>query len=191
MSSGTFWGHGGPYETWVDFLRRWSAEEPADPAAVPALTRQDYETETWERLVEHFAAALDKRLQAWADRLVRAMAAADDEFTAGRELAQARAGLHTVRALAGHPGLPADLREQFTGLVDREIGELQAQLEQHLDRMAQNGADPRWTEQRRRTLRDNGLTAVSAQAAAPDTESAQDPWAGSPPDRPRRRIVLD
>ncbi|CAM5726456.1 hypothetical protein SALBM217S_08003 [Streptomyces griseoloalbus] len=185
----TYWGHGGLYETWVDFLRRWSAEETLDPGALPRLAQEDFPGETWERLVLHLGEALDSRLTAWAERLTEALLAAPDEFSAGRELAQARAGLRTVRAMAGHPGLPESLRTRFTELVDGQITDLQQQLERRLDHLAAaNGSDPRWVEQRRRTLRDNALT----ETLTPSVAGPADPWARThAADRPRRRVITD
>ncbi|WP_372348842.1 hypothetical protein [Streptomyces sp. KL116D] len=189
--SGTYWGHGGPYELWVDGLRRWAADDGGDPVdvtALPPLVERDYPRETWQRITAHLAHAHHRRLQAWADRLVAAMSAADDEFTAGRELTHARAGLRALRSLATHPGLPEGLRAVMTDVLDKEIARTQAELERQLDAAARRGADPAWVEQRRRTLRDNGLTAVTADDAPPP---GPDPWAAPQPDRPRRRIVLD
>lgn len=179
----TYWGHGGAYETWVEFLRRWSAEEAVDPAALPVLVEADLPGETWQRLALHLGDALDTRLRAWAERLVAAMTATQDEFSAGRVLTQAREGLRSVRALAAHPGLPESSRTRFTDLVDAQIRDLQEQMERSLDRLT---VDPRWVEQRRRTLRDNALTALLA-----STPTAPDPWAAPRTGTPRRRVITD
>lgn len=194
----TYWGHGGPYETWVVFLRRWAAEEAVDPAALPALAEEHLPGDTWERLVRHLGDALDTRLRAWAERLTRALLAAADEFSAGRALAQARTGLQAVRAVAGHPRLPESTRTRLTELVDGQITDLQNQLERDLDRLAAQGADPRQVERRRRTLRDNPLTALLTEpppahgtGAPAGAAPVADPWAGDPAARPRRRVVPD
>jgi hypothetical protein len=194
----TYWGHGGPYETWVEFLRRWAAEEPVDPGALPPLAQEHFPGETWERLLLHLGEALDTRLRSWSERLVEAMLVASDEFSAGRALTQARTGLRTVRAVAGHPGLPESTRTRLAELVDGQITDLQDQLERNLDGLAaRTGADPRWVEQRRRTLRDNRLTAVLAGQQPPppavgtSTPAAPDPWSHDPTARPRRRVVTD
>ncbi|MBG0852846.1 hypothetical protein I2W78_13595 [Streptomyces spinoverrucosus] len=186
MNTHSYWGHGGPYETWVDFLHRWAAAEPADPAGLPPLSQDDFPGETWERFTLHVGEALDKRLKHWDRHLTQALLAAPDEFSAGRALAQARAGLQEVRAVAGHPGLPETLRTKFTELVESQITDFQSQIERHLDNLAAtNGADLRWLDQRRRTVRDNALT------ARPTTPTA-DPWAQAHTvDRPRRRVVTD
>ncbi|MFF9123957.1 hypothetical protein ACF09J_11735 [Streptomyces sp. NPDC014889] len=193
-----YWGHGGPYETWVEFLRRWAAEEAVHPGTLPALAQEHFPGETWERLVLHLGAALDTRLRAWAERLVQAMLAAPDEFSAGRALAQARTELQAVRALAGHPGLPESTRTRMAEVVDAQITDLQDQLERNLDRLAAQGSDPRWVDQRRRTLRDNPLTVLLA--ARPPASGADaptgaapvaDPWAHAPATRPRRRVITD
>lgn len=195
------WSDGGAYQAWVDFLRRWAAFEPVDPAALPTLTQEQYDTDTWVRLTNHLTGALDTRLVAWADALLRALGQARDDFSHGRELAQARVGLRSVRALAGHPGLPESLRTRLTELVDRQIPQLQAQLEQNLDDELRRGADPRLVEGRRRALRDNALTAVLDQPRQPSARppatgardsapaTSPDPWAYDPAAPPRRRIT--
>ncbi|MFI1763574.1 hypothetical protein ACH41H_16215 [Streptomyces sp. NPDC020800] len=205
------WGDGGPYQAWVAFLRRWAAMEPVDPASLPALPEEQWDGDTWARLGEHLGAALGTRLTTWADHLVRALSVARDEFSYGRELAQARTGLHTIRALAAHPGLPEDLRTALTEIVDGQITQVQGQLEQSLDDEARRGADPRLVERRRRTLRDNALTATLAgpppgmpypggpptsggtpspggtpSSGGPPTSGA---WSYDPAAPPRRRIV--
>lgn len=195
-----YWGHGGAYEAWAEFLRRWGAEEAVDPGALPALAEEQFPGETWQRLALHLGAALDIRLRSWADRLLRAMEATSDEFSAGRALTQAREGLRSVRALAGHPGLPASMRTRFTELVDGQIRDLQDQLERSLDRLVVGGLDSRLVEQRRRTLRDNALTSLLAEAtppASPQTTASgaaaapHDPWAVDPAAGPRRRVITD
>lgn len=177
------WGDGGPFQAWVGFLRRWAALEPVDPATLPALPEEQWDSDTWARLGEHIGAALGARLTAWADHLVRALNGARDEFSYGRELAQARTGLHTIRALAAHPGLPESLRTALTELVDQQITQVQGQLERSLEDEARRGADPRLVERRRRTLRDNALTATLT------VRPAGDAWSYDPAAPPRRRIL--
>jgi hypothetical protein len=206
-SSG-LWGDGGAYQAWVDFLGRWAAFEPVDPTTLPKLAEEHWDSATWVRLANHLTGALDTRLVAWADALVRALGQARDDFSYGRELAQARVGLQSVRALAAHPGLPESLRERLTRLVDDQVPQIQAQLEQHLDEQLSRGVDRRLLERRRRALRDNALTAVldqppppppspppgTAHRPAPPPPSGApaapaDPWAYDPAAPPRRRIA--
>ncbi|MFC9278871.1 hypothetical protein [Streptomyces collinus] len=177
------WGDGGPYQAWVGFLGRWAAHESADPAGLPPLAEEQYDSDTWARLTQHLTGALNTRLVTWAEHLVRALGEARDEFSFGRELAQARTGLHTIRALAAHPGLPESLRTRLTELVDNEITQVQAQLERNLDAEARRGTDPRLVERRRRTLRDNALTATFTVSPGPDA------WSYDPAAPPRRRIL--
>ncbi|MCT4355565.1 hypothetical protein M5362_20725 [Streptomyces sp. Je 1-79] len=186
-----FWGHGGPYEEWVTFLRSWAAFEPVDPARLPAIEAETYDGDTVARLADHLSEAVSTRLQAWADTLVRAMDAATDEFSAGRELAQARTGLRAIRDVAGHRGLPERLRERLTEMVDRQIPELQAQLERLLEQAARDEPEARWVEERRRTLRDNALTAVLSQPASAPGSGTADAWSYDPAATPRRRILRD
>ncbi|MEI5103891.1 hypothetical protein RB200_42230 [Streptomyces sp. PmtG] len=202
----TYWGHGGPYHAWVDFLRRWAAEEDVRADVLPALADDRFAGETWERLARHLTTALDLRLRAWGGRLTRALHTAADEFSYGRELAQARVGLRAIRAVAGHPGLPDGLRHGAAELVDRHIVALQEQLERGVDEAERSGGiDARHAERRRRTLRDNPLTAATGPKAgagpeagpgpAPDQRprAPADPWGARDPTGPppRRRVVTD
>ncbi|GAA2244712.1 MULTISPECIES: hypothetical protein [Kitasatospora] len=178
---------GGSYQAWADHLERWSKGEPVDGAGLPPLAPADFPADTLERLQVRITDALDRRLQRWADALVAAMNAADDEFAAGRALAQARGGLHQARSLAAHPGLPAELRERLSGILDDTARRIQQDLENDLVRLAAQGADPRFVEARRRTLRDNPLTAVIAQTPPADPGG----WSYDPTAVPRRRIITD
>ncbi|MEU6677366.1 hypothetical protein [Streptomyces sp. NPDC046925] len=194
MSTGAngLWGDGGAYQAWVAFLRRWADFEDVDPAALPAITEEQYDGATVQRLTVHLGGALDRRLKEWARQLTLAMGPANDEFSYGRELAQARTGLQSIRAMAGHPGLPQKLRTAMTELVDRQIPELQDQLERFLDDAIRRGGDARLLEERRRTLRDNALTGVLAQSPPPPaTGAAPDPWGYDPAAAPRRRVITD
>ncbi|MFF5443909.1 hypothetical protein [Streptomyces sp. NPDC012888] len=182
-----FWGHGGTYQTWADHLRRWAEEADTAAADLPVLRPEDYHQDTWVRFTELITAALDRRLRAWGHRLTTALTEAADEFAVGRALVQARPGLAAVRALAAHPSLPADLRERLSGIVDRQIADLQRQLEDQLDREARAGADPRSVGARRRTYRENPLTAAAGPAAPP----APPAWSYDPAAPARRRIVTD
>ncbi|MFD3554741.1 hypothetical protein ACFWWA_22020 [Streptomyces goshikiensis] len=194
----TFWGHGGDYQTWTDYLARWAGEGGAGTAAeaarLPRLRPEDYHHETWVRFVNQLTGAVSHRLQAWADSLTATLAeAAADEFAAGRALVQSRTGLDTVRALASHPSLPEDLRNQLRTMVDGQIENLQRQLEDQLTRAVRGGADPKWAEERRRTLRDNPLTtaakAAGAGGAAPPAPGGG--WSYDPARPARRRVITD
>jgi hypothetical protein len=85
------------------------------------------------------------------------------------------------------------MREELTGLVDRQIPEIQDQLERNLDDEARRGTDARLIERRRRTLRENTLTSVLGRGSAPPPAppGGGDAWAYDPTARPRRRIVPD
>ncbi|RYJ24218.1 hypothetical protein CU044_5066 [Streptomyces sp. L-9-10] len=170
--TGSLWAHGGTYETWAAFLTEWAAGTDAaagtegasgvrsDGAGLPALRQEDFAADTWDRLRLRLTDALSARLQLCADALAGALREAADEFSVGRALAQARSGLHPVRALANHPGLPEDLRPQLLKMVDDATRSLQQDLERAVESMVSEGGDPRHVEARRRTLRDNPLTAV-------------------------------
>jgi hypothetical protein len=155
-----FWGDGGPYETWVAALRAWQKGEPADLTTLPALEREQFTADTWARLTGHILHAVSVRLTDCVGRFGKAIGEASDEFSVGRELTHARAGLRAVRALASHPGLPTDVRDTATRLCDEQIRSLQEQLEHAVTREARNGGSAARLDLRLRTLRDNALTAA-------------------------------
>jgi hypothetical protein len=181
------WADGGPYEQWSTTLRRWGAGEQIDVHGLPALSPEDFTTDQWVRVTQLVSAAIDERLKSWAAALTRAIAEARDEFSAARELTHARDGLRVVRAVAAHRGLPPDLSKGFVEAVDTQIRNAQQMLEQQLDDMRRAGLAPAVVEARRRTLRDNPLTAVTQPADAMRTAAA-DPWL-SQPTSARRRVI--
>ncbi|MFJ1912517.1 hypothetical protein ACIOGX_11330 [Streptomyces sp. NPDC088147] len=206
--TGSLWAHGGTYETWAAFLTAWASGTDAAtgtegasgggsdgaglPAAgLPALRQEDFAADTWDRLRRRLTDALSARLQLCADALTGALGEAADEFSVGRALAQARSGLHPVRALANHPGLPEDLRPQLLKMVDDATRSLQRDLERAVESMVAEGGDPRHIEARRRTLRDNPLTAVTS--APPPVPTARHEatggWSYNPTATGRRRVT--
>ncbi|MFE2639330.1 hypothetical protein ACFXKS_22275 [Streptomyces scopuliridis] len=189
--TGSLWAHGGTYETWAAFLTDWAAGGRSDGAGLPALRQEDFAADTWDRLRLRLTDALSARLQRCADALGTALGEAADEFSVGRALAQARSGLHPVRALATHPGLPEDLRPQLLKMVDDATRSLQQDLERAVESMVSEGGDPRRVEARRRTLRDNPLTAVtSAPPPVPAAEpAATGGWSYDPTATGRRRVT--
>jgi hypothetical protein len=184
------WANGGLYNDWVTFLDRWRAGEPVDPGGLPALAPEDFTGDSWERLVNHLTAALSQRLQSWADALTRALGASADEFVVARALTHARWGLQPIRALAGHPGLPADLTVRLLDAVDTQVRSAQRSLEDSVERMRRSGADRSAVEQRLRTVRDNALTGSGGPVAGGPPVGA-DAWAADPSATPRRRVILD
>jgi hypothetical protein len=193
--SGGPWQGDGAYHAWAEFLQRWArarqdATLPA-PGTLPSLSRADLPGDAWERLGNRLTEAMSQRLQGVADALARALSEATDEFEAGRALTHSRAGLRDVRALAAHPALPQELRGRLTHMIDEQIRHLQGQLEAQLDRSPAWRADPRRAEARRRTLRDNALTAILAQPPAPPPLTEGHGWAFDPAGRARRRIMTN
>ncbi|MFY1635073.1 hypothetical protein ACN27F_17665 [Solwaraspora sp. WMMB335] len=193
------YGTGGHYRAWAEFLDRWGRAEPVDPGQLPQLTDTDFTGDSWERLVNRITGAISQRLESWAKALTRAMTQARDEFTVARCLAHARWELESVRALAGHSGLPDGLRERLVELVERQARSAQQSLEEQVDRLRRDGVDRRVVETRLRTLRDNPLTVRPAtpqpmppgrsrqqHQPAPAAEAA---WSTDLSARPRRRIV--
>ncbi|WP_406279681.1 hypothetical protein [Embleya sp. NBC_00896] len=178
MSPG-LWADGGPYHAWAAFLEPWACGANVDPTGLPMLAPADFPVDTWERLQARIVDALSNRLQSWANAMTAALGIAADDFSYGRVLGQSRAGLATIRSLAAHPSLPEDLRSRLITMVDDQIQDLQTQLEQSLDHLKSTGTDPRHIESRRRSLRDNPLT-----AQPPPTEA----WTHNPT-TPTRRII--
>lgn len=182
------WLSGGAYQAWATFLERWAQGDAAGMDRLPVVDPEKLNAETMTRLANRLVDALSTRLQAWADSLTRALSAESDEFSVGRSLTQARVGLVAVRSLAGHPGLPEELRRQLLDIVDRVVESAQQQLEKDVDRLGQL-AGYRQMEARRRTIRDNSLTA--APDVAPDASApAPDAWYVDPGVRTPRRIIV-
>lgn len=186
------WGDGGAYGAWAAYLEQFSSEAtPPDGSRLPALAEEDFAPETWVRLTHRIVDAVNARLRIWATAVSTDLSRSSDEFAAGRALAHGRVGVAAVLALAEHPSLPADLREQLRGLVDTQIRSVQQSLEEQLDRIGRHGGDRLQVEQRRRTLRDNPLTAALTGAPTVPVPGA-DPWASTDPTRPRtRRLAID
>ncbi|MCL7380913.1 hypothetical protein [Streptomyces sp. 35G-GA-8] len=189
--TGGLWAHGGTYETWAAFLTEWAAGGRSDGAGLPALRQEDFAADTWDRLRLRLTDALSGRLQRCADALAAALGETADEFSVGRALEQARSGLHPVRALANHPALPEDLRPRLLKMVDDATCSLQQDLERAVEGMVAEGGDPRRVEARRRTVRDNPLTAVTS---APPPVPAGEPaatggWSYDPTATGRRRVT--
>ncbi|HTJ32167.1 MAG TPA: hypothetical protein VL738_02960 [Dactylosporangium sp.] len=180
------WGDGGPYARWAAFLEQWSTGAPVDPAGLPALAQADLPPDGWERLGNRLTEAISLRLKDWARALTAGLGVARDEFTVARTLMQARAGLDTVRRLAAHPALPADLRDQLVAIVDRSIKSAQEQLERQVDGMRRARVPQSQVDARLRTIRDNSLTAVTAAPAAA-AQPQSDAWLGA--SATRRRVI--
>ncbi|MGC5031043.1 hypothetical protein [Micromonospora sp. DT229] len=174
-------GDGG-YQRWAAFLEQWRAGAAGDLTDLPTLVEQDYPAEVWLRLVTRLTDALAHRLQTWADALIDAMAATRDEFEMARALTQARRGLTTIRAVAGHPALPGKLARALRDQVDEQIRLVQRALEDGIDDARRAGLDDRLVEARLRTLRDNPLTVQDRSAAGTG-------WAAAPAQSGRRIIV--
>ena len=192
----SLWGSDDAYAAWVGFLDQWAEGADPDPSGLPRLAVDDMLPATWDRLLSRITDAVGTRMQRWADALTAALSAAGDEFSAGRALAQARPGLRRARALVAHPGLPEEVRDALTGLVDDLARRLQTDLERDLD-AAGDRVDPAQLEARRRTLRDNPLTAVLVEPDAPwqqaPTQGARSgsDWAYDPAAPVRRRLFTD
>jgi hypothetical protein len=187
----SMWGGGGAYNMWVAFLDRWAAGEPADPTTLPPLIVEAFSGDGWERVVNRLSDAVSRRMQAWADSLSRAIGAARDEFGVARALTQAREGLRSVRAFTTHPGLPKDISGALLDMVDRQVRSMQESLEEQVERQRRDGAPTTRVEARLRTIRDNALTAVTAEQAPPIAGPATVAWAGDPAAPSRRRIIVD
>ncbi|WP_117212336.1 hypothetical protein [Allorhizocola rhizosphaerae] len=181
------WGDGGTYGAWADLLDRWARREAVDPAAFPPLVREQFDGDTWARLTNRITTALNDRLIAWAGATSRGIASAKGEFAFGQALAQARTGLRTVRGFACSPALPEELRSQLVSMVENQVRQAQAQLEEQAQKLTRQGMDRRDAEQRLRAIRDNAFTAILAETASP---AAAPQWQQPGiTNTPRRRII--
>ncbi|XVU23524.1 hypothetical protein ACQPZJ_40715 [Actinoplanes sp. CA-054009] len=179
------WVTGGHYQAWAAFLERWGAGEDLDPATLAPLTPDDFAGDSWGRLTERITAALSARLVAWSQTLVRELSGARDEFAAARALNHARWALPPIRALAGAPGLPEELRGRLVELVDNQITQVQQQIDERIQALRASGVPRAAVEARLRTVRDNPLTAVTR-----GPHVTGDGWSGDPTATPRRRVIL-
>jgi hypothetical protein len=178
---------GGHYTAWAAFLDRWGTGEALDPATLPALEPADFHADSWDRLSGRIFDALVKRMKTWSDTLTRELGTAD-EFAAARALNHARWSLVPIRALAGTPALPEEVRAKLTDMVDTQIRGGQRQLDESVERMRSSGAPRAAVEARLRTIRDNPLTAVTERSNGHVTGDA---WAADPLATPRRRVIVD
>ncbi|MEV6380418.1 hypothetical protein AB0M31_13470 [Streptomyces sp. NPDC051773] len=180
------WGGGSDYLNWARTLDEWADGTRTGPLELPSLAPDDLPADTWQRLLDRIASAVDRRLQAGLDLMVREVNAAADEFSVGRALTRGRDSLRSVRSVVTHPSLPADFRARMATLMDEHTRQLQEELERGVQALLAEGADPHAVETRRRTLRDNPLTAVLSE---PTAEPSAPPPAGWYEPTGRRRIV--
>ncbi|KND46363.1 MULTISPECIES: hypothetical protein [Streptomyces] len=176
------WGGDSDYQIWARTLDRWADGDRTDPLHLPPLAADSLPADTWQRLLTRIAAAVDRRLQSGLDLMVREVNDATDEFSVGRALTRGRDVLRSVRAVITHTSLPADFRQRMAGLMDEHTRRLQEELERGVRSLLAEGADPHAVETRRRTLRDNPLTAVLSEPSGPPPVGWYEPTGG-------RRIV--
>lgn len=181
------WSSGGAYNAWADYLELWAAGESPDDSQLPKLEPGDFTVDTWQRFGDRLVEAVSRRLHTWSAALSHAVGATSDEFSVGRALSQSREGLRSVRRLAAHPSLEPELRGKIARLVDDQIRDAQRLLEEQVNRISHDGADLR-----RRTIRDNPLTAVlSEPVTTPGSSSLSPGWLTEPGARTVRRIIVD
>lgn len=186
------WGDGGVYGAWAEVMDRWARGEPADPGALPTLTREQFDGDTWARLTDRITDALNTRMVAWAATTSRGINHAHGEFGVAQALAQSRVGLRTIRDVASCLPLPDDLRGQLVKLIEDQVRQAQEQLERHVDSATRQwgGLDRQSAERRLRTIRDNALTAILTETTPPIVPSPN--GAQAQPDvtnPPRRRVI--
>ncbi|MEV7645443.1 hypothetical protein AB0O32_36620 [Streptomyces rubiginosohelvolus] len=187
------WAGGGSYQAWVDHLETWAdgaTTTGGSVSALPDLPVERLPADAWQRLYVRIGNAVSRRFQSWADGLVTAVAAAPDEFSAGRALTQARAGLREIRATVSHPGLPEEVRQKLLASVDAQIRRLQGEIDAQTDAAAPDSSASPWAEARRRTVRDNRLTRVLDEDPAAVAQRPPADWSYDPATA-RRRVIRD
>lgn len=192
----SMWGHGGLYGDWCDYLQRWATALRALDERPPALAREDFDSDTWVRLMVRIQDAVNVRLSRWSDGLLRHLGEARDEFSWGRALSQARDGLRTILALCDLDELPSEVRDSLSAQIKGVITSSQQQLEDDAQRDLR-GSNARDAEMRLRQLRRNPLTAALiaqpatfASAFGQTTAQAFGPLPGAPEGSGRKRQIL-
>lgn len=137
------------YEVWVSGLRLWQEDPTTDLGHLPPLAVDTFTPATYERLLGHLHAALDRMMELWNLGLTKSLQAAANDHERERALVQSRLVLARRVQLVRHPGFPPEISTALLDATRADIRTLQADLERVLlqstargssDREAQGGA---------------------------------------------------
>jgi hypothetical protein len=198
------------YEAWVEAIYAWRENPRHDLTQLPTLLVESLPPTAFDRLFTHIAKAQQHVMDRWSETFIRDWASARDEYAAVRVLMASRVVMARRLQLAGHPGLPEEVRQEFTEGVARDVRKLQQDLEVIATRQSGHRIDRTATERTLNLLRANRLTAilepgfplqaliegrldapppppVPSPAAAADPRAADDQ---SPPARRKYRAII-
>ncbi len=149
------------YETWVMALRAWSKNPGTPMHHLPALSDDAFHPDTWQRFLKHLNEAINALMDRWNTDLRDALMAAQTDHDIARALTAARGPLLARLELARMQQFPPQFRDQLVLQAQKEIANLQDQLERRDYSGGSRGSTQR-SEQERflRLLRANPLTAV-------------------------------
>lgn len=148
------------YEAWVVAVRAWRDDPRHDMSNLPQLTVDSLPPSAYERLFAHLSAAHQHVMDQWSEAFAREWGSARDDHARVRALMGTRMLLARRLQLAGHPGLPAAVREGLVDGVARDVNALQSQLEEAVSRQSGHRIDRIARERTLRLLRTNALTVI-------------------------------
>jgi hypothetical protein len=167
------------YAEWLPLLEQF---RDGDDAVLPAMQngRLEWTNIVAERWTTRMSEAIKVRLEKIARQLQTGVdRATGDAFSVSRAMLAARRALTPVRTAAALSCLPDQVREYFSGEVERFAAQTQESLESSARRIRNDGGAML------KALRDNPLTAI--EAPNPDPEPPPD---SSPPTARGRRVIL-
>lgn len=129
----------GVYAEWVAALRRWSSD-PATPLdALPQITEDSFDRDTFDRLIAHVTKEIDAFMRRWSGELQKTFARAPSAKDLGTELLRLRRMLEPRVRLARAPGWPPQVRDALWDAFAADVQRIQADLESTLARSSARG----------------------------------------------------
>lgn len=163
------------YESWVLTIRAWSRNPQVSLEGLPELAGDEYSPAVFDRLIAHIEQAIETVTQAWLTRLQADLGRARSEFELAQSLVSSRRLLTRRLELAGHPGLPQELRRVLTEACTRDVTRMQADLEEGFRQArSESPAQAGYWDRRLDVLRTNPITGTLP-AAQPTSVAAPPP----------------
>jgi hypothetical protein len=168
------------YEAWVLTIRAWSRDPQVSLVGLPELAGDDYSPAVFDRLIAHIEQAIETVTRAWLTRLQSDVGRAHSDFDLAQSLVSSRRLLARRLELAGHPGLPQELRTILTDACTRDITRMQDELEKGFRQArAETPAHTGYWDRRLEVLRTNPITGILP-ATRPSSVSAANPASSQP-----------